>query len=319
MAKDPDDPGTADFFTQTAKLPRKHSTPVQRRLVEAAAANAEDGQRDLGYLHTVLCQTSLPYRTPQERVWHRNNGSAVLRIEAGAALNPQTRDFVELPLPAGPKARLVLVHLNAEAMRQRSRIVAVEDSMSAFMKAVLGFEPNGRDVRTMKDQLACLSAATIRIGIPTSSERAKQINTQIVSSFDIWFPKDQRQRVLWPSTIEFSEDYWTSLSSHAVPLDMSHVRAIAHSAMALDIYAWLAQRLHRVKSRNGDFVPWASLHQQFGHGFTRIRKFREKFLEALRQVLAVYQMARVVEEIDEHGMPLGVRLVNSPPPITKRG
>jgi len=37
--------------------------------------------------------------------------------------------------------------------------------------------------------------------------------------FDLWFPKNEQQRVLWPSTIRLSQEYFTSPQNHAVPLD----------------------------------------------------------------------------------------------------
>ena len=86
--------------------------------------------------------------------------------------------------------------------------------------------------------------------------------------------------MLWPSTIELSAEYFASLAM-LVPLDERAVPALAHSAQGLDIYAWLAQRLHRVPRGRAQFVPWTSLHEQFGHGYRRIRKFREVFLRTL--------------------------------------
>ena len=47
--------------------------------------------------------------------------------------------------------------------------------------------------------------------------------------------------------------------------------------MALDVYCWLAQRLHRVPSA-GQQISWQALHDQFGQGYARVRKFREFFL-----------------------------------------
>ena len=38
-----------------------------------------------------------------------------------------------------------------------------------------------------------------------------QINTQFVSAFDLWFPTQPDQRVLWPSTVRLSQEYFTSL------------------------------------------------------------------------------------------------------------
>jgi hypothetical protein len=82
--------------------------------------------------------------------------------------------------------------------------------------------------------------------------------------------------------------------------------------MALDVYVWLAQRLHRVPAAKPQFVPWASLYEQFGQGFTRIRDFRRHFSETLNHVLAAYPTARI--ESDERGLTLH----HSRPPIAPK-
>ena len=58
--------------------------------------------------------------------------------------------------------------------------------------------------------------------------------------------------------------YFQSLTAHAIPLSEAAVRALAHSAVALDCYAWLAQRLHRIPRGKSQFIDWVSLHEQFG-------------------------------------------------------
>jgi hypothetical protein len=66
--------------------------------------------------------------------------------------------------------------------------------------------------------------------------------------------KQTDQRVLWPSTVYPSQQYFQSLGKHAVPLDIRVVAVLASSSMALDIYACLAQRLHRVPPGDPDFM-----------------------------------------------------------------
>jgi hypothetical protein len=105
-------------------------------------------------------------------------------------------------------------------------------------------------MRIVKDQLARLSASSIRLGV-VKDGHALTVNSQIVSAFDVWFPKDDRQRVLWPSIVRLSLDYWESLRTHAVPLDEDHIASLSHSALALDIYAWLANRLRRIPTSQG--------------------------------------------------------------------
>jgi hypothetical protein len=67
--------------------------------------------------------------------------------------------------------------------------------------------------------------------------------------------------------------------------------------MALDIYAWLANRLHRVPENAPVRISWAALHGQFGQGYARIDHFCDAFRVALREVLTLY---------------------HSPPPIARR-
>ena len=309
MARDPDDPDTDDLFdTRPRGFP-----PVIQRILEAAHDIGLDRPDDIAFQHAVLCQTCLPYRAPAPdvRAWERTNGRVALRIEAGGGIHPE-HGFQQQPLPAGPKARLILMHLNGEALRQGSAVIEVEDSLTAFVRNIQGTMPNGREIRRYKEQLAALSVSTIRLAVAIGDDHAHQINTQIVSGLDLWAPKDDRQRVLWPSTVELSAAYFDSLTRHAVPLDMRAVAALAHSAMSLDILTWLSQRLHRVKPGKPAFVPWAAMHWQFGAGYQQIRYFRREFRTALRQALAVYPEAKV--EADQRGLTLR----HSPPPVAPR-
>lgn len=282
--------------------PQLSLTRHQTKLAETSAAILSAAPDRLDFLHSVQCQCSLPYRNPGEgvREWDRTQGNATLRIEAGSALDPRTREFVKLGLPYGEKPRLVLIHLASEAVRTQNPVVDVEESMTAFARS-LGIETNGQQLRALKDQLARLAAATIRLGV-VEQNRAVQINSHIVSAFDLWFPRQADQRVLWPSTVCLSQEYFQSLGRHAVPLDPRAVGALHSSSMALDVYVWLAQRLHRVPEAKPQFLAWTSVYEQFGQGFTRIRDFRRRFSETLRQVLAAYPTARI--DGDEQGLTL---------------
>ena len=103
--------------------------------------------------------------------------------------------------------------------------------------------PTGPELAVFKDQLSRLAAATIRLAVDYDEGKAVQVDTKIVGGMELWFEKNERQRVLWPATVRLSLDYYESLSRHAVPLDERAIAALAHSAMALDVYCWLAQRL----------------------------------------------------------------------------
>ena len=108
----------------------------------------------------------LPYRDPGDdvRTWERLNGTAHLKVLAGEAMNPEQGRLVPLGLPFGPKPRLVLAHVNAEALRTDSPEIAIEDSPYSLRER-LELASQGRNMLTIKDQLACLSASSVRLGI----------------------------------------------------------------------------------------------------------------------------------------------------------
>jgi hypothetical protein len=303
--------------------PKEKKTPkltlVQKRAVDASVEISLSPPEDIAYQHTVFCQTCLPYRDPGDEVreWKRQQGRVFLLIEAGQAYHPELQDFVKVGLPFGPKARLILAHLNGEALRQDSPLVQVENSLTAFVRRIqdpfkAGRSPTGPEIRKFKDQLVRVSASTMRLAVDVDS-RMLQVNSQIVGAFDVWAGKEENQKVPWAGEIQLSHDYFASLKKHAVPLDERALAALSHSAMGLDIYVWLAQRLHRIPGNRPQFVSWAALKVQFGQGYDRTSNFRRAFIQTLRLVYGQYQSARF--EISAKGM----TLYHSLPPVPPRG
>jgi hypothetical protein len=158
-----------------------------------------------------------------------------------------------------------------------------------------------RAVKSSKDALSSLAASTFRFGVimpgPQGSKSRNFPNLPIVEHFDIWPQKDPRQRVLWPGFVQYTQAYFNNLIEHAVPLLEDAVAALAHNAMALDIYRWLAHRLHRIKPNCPTLLFWNVVHEQFG-GPARLDNFRREFLQALNEVLAVYPQAQGSVYID---------------------
>ena len=290
----------------------KRLSPITRRIINTSAAIALEDLEDITFQHTVLCQTSMPYRSVQVRRWERRNGAVRLVMEAGEALDPDKAEFVDMPLPHGPKARLILTHLNREAMQQQQPVIELDDSLTAYVRNVLGYSPNGREIGAFKDQITQLAVSRMRLGM-LQQGHAIQVNAQVVDAFDLWAPANPDQHVMWPSTIELNQRYFESLLEHAVPLDERAIRGLQHSAVALDVYAWLAQRLHRISEGKSQFIPWAALHEQFGAGYKEVRFFRRCFLEQLRAVHTQYPQARIEVEGTK-----GIRLCHSPPPVPLR-
>ncbi len=182
--------------------------------------------------------------------------------------------------------------------------------MTGFTRRI-GLDTCGKDIKSIKNHLSRLSCSTVRLGF-VKNNRAVQINTQIVSAFDLWFEKDERQRVLWPSTIKLSDEYFNSLMTHAVPLDERAVAALSHSAMVLYIYSWLAQRLHRISPKKPQFITWVAVKEQFGWHYGRMDNFKSAFRKTLATVLSQYKTAKLYQNNK------GFTLCHSPIPVKGR-
>ncbi|GAB2564418.1 replication protein RepA [Spirosoma aerophilum] len=267
------------------------------------------------FQHSVLCQTFLPYRNPGDdcKLWQQSQGKAQLAISCTPVLNPATDKYELAGIPYGTKARLILAHINTQAIKTQSKTIDVEDSMTAFIKSI-GLATDGRTIKEVKEQLRRLSASTLSVGF-VDGARAVQVDFKIVKAFDLWFPKDDSQRVLWPSTVVLSDDYFNSLMVHAIPLDERALAALSNNAMAMDIYSWLAQRLHRITPGKPQFITWQALKDQFGQGYERMDHFKEVFRKTLHMSLKQYPNAlNRVEEVHNKGF----NLSQTQPPILAR-
>ena len=112
---------------------------VKQRLIRSAVEIEADNPESLLFQHTVFCQTGLPYHDPGAAVreWERAQGSVALKVQAGEAHNPETGAWVKLGLPWGSKPRLILTHLNSEALRHGSPEIEVGDSLTAFARGTV--------------------------------------------------------------------------------------------------------------------------------------------------------------------------------------
>lgn len=302
-----------------AKDKEKKSDPAplsrtNQRLIKSAYDIAKDKAtiEDAIFQHSVLCQTFLPYRNPGNdvKVWQQKQGNVSLAVQAGRVFN---KDGIleDIGLPYGTKARLILAHINSQAIKTQSRIIDVEDSMSAFIKRI-GLSLDGRTIKEVKEQLRRLSTSTLSLGF-SDGVRGVQYDLQIINAFDLWFPKNEKQRILWPSRVQLSEDYFQSLLHHAIPLDERALAALSNNAMALDIYSWLAQRLHRIQSNDVHFVSWENLKFQFGQGYERMNDFKKIFRKTLAIVRTQYHGAHI-DEVTNKGFNLKLSL----PPVSQK-
>jgi hypothetical protein len=118
------------------------------------------------------------------------------------------------------------------------------------------------------------------------------------------------QLPLWTDIVRLDEGFYQSLIDHPLPVQEAAIRQLGARSMAIDLYVWLAYRLHHIE--NPVPVSWGALFQQFGGGYKQSRQFRAKFKEPLALALAAYPEARVSAD------DTGLTLHPSPPPVPER-
>ena len=280
------------------------------RIVEAYDRILSEPPDRTDFLHTVMCQVGMPRRSTEARVFERHNGPFSILLEAGKLWTG--KEWKPQPLPYGTTPRLVMVHLSSEAIRTQDRRVELGDSMRQFLQT-LGIQTNGGErggYTTFRKQMEALAACRLTIGM-SSQGKVVTVDAKPIKRFEAWFQKDGRQQTLWPGVLELSPDFYETLTQHAVPLDYRALSALKHSALALDVYTWLAHRLCRIRQPGGVMLSWENLREQFGQEYKNSKDFKREFRDVLRKVWLVYPDARIED------VPGGILLRESPPPISK--
>ncbi|WP_424196728.1 replication protein RepA (plasmid) [Ampullimonas aquatilis] len=292
----------------TKKAGKKHDV----KIVDAAAqiSAAPPSGQDMAFMHAIMCQVGLPRSKVEGIEFERSCGNAALSIRAGKLWDG--KDFIQQPIPYGVLPRLMLAWMNTYSVRHKTPEVPVGNSASEFLR-MLGKDTSGgkKGGYTMfRKQVQALSACQITLGF-NASGRAYTYDGKPIKQFEAWLNSTPEQPSLWPGIVTFSEDYFQTLIRHSVPLDMRALTVLKGSALAMDIYTMLADRLHRIEGRPL-VLHWANLREQFGQeyqGKDPDKDFKKKFLPALRDALAVYPSAKVKQVTG------GILLMPSPPPI----
>jgi hypothetical protein len=279
------------------------------RVVEAASNWASDEDIGTGYMYSGWCQTALPHKRPADNaaIWKLETDSMTLLVEPGVRVMP-SGDPAHVGVPFGAIARLILIYLQSEALRTGSRDVELGGSLRAFLGR-LGIPVGGKTIKLVREQAERISRCRLTFHAKRQGG-SLLVNQNIVDvAMFVDDSADAEQGTLFVETARLSEIFFQQLRKHAVPLDEAAIRHIRNSSMALDVYCWLAYRLHSLLGPKP--ITWAALAGQFGAGIKLHKHFKPAFLENLALAQAVYRDARV--EVTEAGL----LLHPSPPPVRK--
>lgn len=298
-------------------------SPGERRraLTRSAFESGSGTMDDLRHVHSVLAICGLPYKSlPLDvRAFERKQGNMALDVSAGFLRDDRGEQVIQ-PLPYGPKARLILMHLCSQAVYNKSPTIDLNDTFTAFVRE-LGFNDSGGPrgaLTAFKHQLNALAACTMSLSVWQPGVRVRTERITPIKSFDLWLSENMHQRALWPSSLTFSLDFYESLKSHALPVNIRAVRAFAGSARTLDAYYWLSYRITRLQKRTT--ISWDALSGQFGGDYARQRDFRKSFADDMRVLLDVFPKLPVkLSEVGLEMSPAGPEVLALPaPPSTRK-
>jgi hypothetical protein len=280
-----------------------------RRVVEAAAAYLASEDTEVGFLYSGWAQAALPHkRLPDDALWQVKNDRVTLVVQPGVRI-VEDGPPIHVGVPYGSRARLILLYLQSEALRTGSREIELGKSLTDWLRR-LGIPVGGKSVKDVRDQAERVSRCRMSFQIMQGG-KAGLVNQSILDAAMFEDDGEGRKGSLFIETATLSQMFFDQLKRHPVPIEENAVKNIANNSMALDVYCWLAYRLHVLTAPTP--ITWRSLHLQFGQGYSRLDHFRRQFREILGLALAVYPAAQV--EYDERG----VILKPSPAPVAGRG
>src|SRR6516162_2938787 len=262
--------------------------PKMRPLVDIAAEVLADDSQRIGISYTGFCLTALPHkRLADEQAWEKKGHRVTLLVEPGQLKHSGRTKLYGVPY--GARARMILLYLQTQAIRTNSREVALGRSMRDWMER-MGLAIGGETAHALREQAARISACSLKFFWEDAGSYGFERGA-IVRSGLRFHAEDSAQGSLWEERVVLDETFYAALRDHPVPLLEAAIRQLRDRSMSLDIYVWLAWRLHRLSKSTA--ISWPALHAQFGTGFKAVRQFKPRFTEALEAALAAYPESRV--------------------------
>lgn len=280
-------------------------------IVNIAAGVLGDDDGALGYTYSGLCLTALPHRKiPDDQPWERVGHKVKLVVEPGRLdVAGKTKLF---GVPYGARARMILIYLITQAVKTNSREIALGGSMRAWLEA-MGVAVGGETAKAFREQSMRIAACGMKFFWEddrgaTGYDKGGIVRRGLMFGDSVDVGNQPR---LFDDVVVLDEVFYAAAREHPVPLLEAAVRHLRDRSMSLDIYVWLAYRLHSLNKPTP--MSWAAANAQFGGGFKEARFFRRPFVEALEAATAAYPDAKV--EIAEDGS--GLILHPSRPPVGK--
>jgi hypothetical protein len=280
---------------------------VDRRIVEAAAGYLGSEESEVGFLYSGWAQSALPHKKlADEANWQVHTDHVSLVVQPG--VRPSlTGDAIPVGVPYGSRARLIIIYLQSEALKTQSREIELGKTLHAWLRK-LEIPIGGKSMAAVKDQAERISRCRMTFQIKQGN-RTGLVNQSILDTA-MFVEDDSAQGSLFIEKAKLSEMFFEQLRNHPVPIEENAIAMIANNSMAIDVYCWLAYRLHSLTAPKS--ISWKALHAQFGRGLARLDHFRWYFTQNVHLAMAVYPEAKV--DVDARGLILNP----SRPPVASK-
>ena len=251
---------------------------------------------EIALIARELVLVTLPHKDPGEvPVWTRQNGNVTLLMQPGYKQNPtDSRHPICIGYPYGSIARLILYWIVTETRRTGEPRLVLGKSLADFMRK-LGITPDDStgkrsSANSVHRQLERLIYARITIAKALEEGTRKghcDFDLPVAKARFLWWDaRDEEHQALWESFITLNDDFFNAILTSPVPVKMMTLLALKKSPLGLDLYAWATMESYKVQHhKQGRFVAWKLLHDQFGTELGRHQDFVRNAKRELQKIM----------------------------------
>ena len=304
-------------------------TLVSAKTIDLFPETLPDGDEfDVTFMHRSFCLSGLPLRplykredTPPQRGtlpapvgrrkelsrFHRVGSTCSLSIDALPVTLPGTGQEIEVGVPWGAKARLLMMWLTSQARSPSCENRWLEIGSIRSWLAEVGVPYHPDSIAGVKEQLIRLSFAIFTMALKKDSlmyfEKDSLFDGAIFEGSDLEsYARGDIQDVRFPVGLRLSEKAYNRFTGKdAIPIPTQVLSKISNNAMALDLVLYLSYRLPMLSPSESSLVSWSTLIAQFGNGEAK-SKFRQVFDNSISLALRAFEAAKV--DVTEEGLVL---------------
>src|SRR5690348_2392094 len=180
---------------------------AERQAVDAAYEVLSDEIGRIGIAHAGFAMAALPHKKTSEAIWEKDGGTIKLLVESGLDAERQP-----VGIPYGSIARMILLYLQTQAVKTRSREVELGASMNAWLNA-MDIPAGGKTYQIVREQSRRISRC--RLTFFRRTESAEMVtNGAFVRDAILPLESTSARLPLWQDRVRLDEGFYQSLIDH---------------------------------------------------------------------------------------------------------